>query len=154
MSGLHKRRALTGSCRTCHSWGVIDPISPLVRHTDEIPDEHWDDPRRGGASWRTFFSRDVTPTTALTTGVSTVPPGQALAPHRHKIVESYFFIHGRGVVALGEGEYEVDAGSAVHIPSLTVHGVRNTGSTTLQFFYVFATDSFADVEYEFAPDLA
>jgi mannose-6-phosphate isomerase-like protein (cupin superfamily) len=133
---------------------VNDPISPLVRHADEIPDEQWNDPRRGGASWRTFFSRDITPTTALTTGVSTVPPGQALAPHRHKIVESYFFIHGHGVLALGGDEYEVDAGSAVHIPSLTVHGVRNTGSTTLQFFYVFATDSFADVEYEFPLDMA
>jgi mannose-6-phosphate isomerase-like protein (cupin superfamily) len=77
-----------------------------------------------------------------------------LAPHRHEIVESYFFIHGHGVLALGGDEYKVGAGSAVYIPSLTVHGVRNTGSTTLQFFYVFATDSFADVEYEFPPDLA
>ena len=77
-----------------------------------------------------------------------------MAPHRHKIVESYFFIHGHGVLTLGGDEYKVGAGSAVHIPSLTVHGVRNTGSTTLQFFYVFATDSFADVEYEFPPDLA
>jgi len=133
---------------------VIEPTSLLVRHADEIPDEQWNDPRRGGASWRTFFSRDVTPTTALTTGVSTVPPGQALAPHRHEIVESYFFIHGHGVLALGGDEYKVGAGSAVYIPPLTVHGVRNTGSTTLQFFYVFATDSFADVEYEFPPDLA
>lgn len=69
-------------------------------------------------------------------------------------MESYFFIRGHGVLALGGDEYEVDEGSAVHIPSLTVHGVRNTGSTTLQFFYVFATDSFAEVEYEFPPDLA
>jgi mannose-6-phosphate isomerase-like protein (cupin superfamily) len=77
-----------------------------------------------------------------------------LAPHRHEIVESYFFIHGHGVLALGGDEYKVGAGSAVYIPPLTVHGVRNTGSSTLQFFYVFATDSFADVEYEFSPDLA
>ena len=68
-------------------------------------------------------------------------------------MESYFFLRGYGVLALGGDEFEVDAGTAVHIPSLTVHGVRNTGSTTLQVFYVFATDSFADVEYEFPHDL-
>jgi mannose-6-phosphate isomerase-like protein (cupin superfamily) len=128
--------------------------SPLVRHVDEIPDEQWNDPRRGGASWRTFFSRGITPTAALTTGVSTVPTEQALAPHRHKTVESYFFIHGHGVLVLGGDEYKVDAGSAVYIPSFTVHGVRNTGSTPLQFFYVFAADAFAEVEYVFPPDLA
>jgi mannose-6-phosphate isomerase-like protein (cupin superfamily) len=69
-------------------------------------------------------------------------------------VESYFFIRGQGVLVLGGDEYDVGAGSAVHIPSLTMHGVRNTGSTTLQFFYVFAADSFADVEYEFPLDPA
>lgn len=93
----------------------------------------------------------MTPTGSLTTGVSAVPPGQTLAPHRHEIVESYFFTQGNGVITLGGDEYDVGAGSAVHIPSLTVHGVRNTGSDTLLFFYVFATDSFADVKYEFGP---
>ena len=128
---------------------MTDPTSRLVRHADEIPDEQWQDPLRGGASWQTFFSRDTTPTTALTTGLSTIPPGQALAPHRHKIIESYFFIQGHGVLTLGEEQYDVETGSAAHFPSLTVHGVLNTGSKALKFFYVFAADSFADVKYEF-----
>ena len=128
---------------------MTTPTSRLVRHVDEIPHEQWHDPRRGGATWQTFFSRDTTPTTGMTTGVSTVPPGQALACHRHEIIESYFFIQGHGVLTLGEDQYDVEAGSAAHIPSLTLHGVLNTSSKALQFFYVFATDSFADVRYEF-----
>lgn len=128
---------------------MTDPTSPLVRHLDDVPDEEWSDPSRGGASWRTLFSADVTPTSALTTGVSSVPTGQALVRHRHVAVETYFFIEGHGVLTLGHDAYPVRAGSAVHIPSLTPHGVRNAGPTTLRFFYAFATDSFEDVAYDF-----
>lgn len=128
---------------------MTDANSPLVRHEHLLPDEKWSDPSRGGASWRTFFSGHVTPTTALTTGISSVPAGDELVRHRHETVESYFFLEGTGMLALGEAEFEVCQGSAVHIPSRTVHGLRNTGADALRFFYVFAADSFMDVEYDF-----
>ncbi len=130
---------------------MTDADSPLVRHEHLLPDDGWEDAHRGGATWRTFFSRDVTPTTALSTGISSVPPGAELARHRHETVESYYLVQGVGMLTLGDAEHEVRAGSAVHIPSLTVHGLRNTGSDVLRFFYVFAADRFSDVVYDFLP---
>lgn len=130
---------------------MTDPTAPLVRHVDDLPDEEWRNADRGGATWRTLFSRPVTPTSGLTTGVSSIPPGEALTVHRHVAVETYYVLEGNGVLTLGEDEHTVRAGSAVHLPSLTVHGLRNTGATTLRFFYAFATDSFADVVYDFSP---
>lgn len=38
------------------------------------------------------------------------------------------------------------------IPGNVWHGARNTGTNVLRLLYVFATDSFADVYYEFAND--
>lgn len=131
---------------------MTDANSPLVRHEHLLPVEEWSDPSRGGATWRTLFSHDVTPTTALTTGISSVPAGDELGRHRHETVESYFFLEGTGILALGDAEFEVSRGSAVHIPSLTAHGLRNTGADALRFFYVFAADSFLDVEYDFGPN--
>lgn len=125
-------------------------VSPLVRHLDDLPVEWWNDPSRGNSTWRTLFSGHVTPTVALSTGVSSVPVGGGLATHRHETVESYFVIAGTGILTLATDEYEVVSGSSVLIPSLATHAIRNTGSTPLNFFYVFAADSFADVEYDFS----
>jgi len=131
---------------------MTDANSPLVRHEHLLPDEKWTDSRRGDATWRTFFSRDVTPTTALTTGISAIPAGAELVRHHHEAVETYYFLEGTGLLTLGGAEYEVRSGSAVHIPSLTDHGVRNTGAHAVRFFYAFAADSFLDVEYNFGWD--
>ena len=130
---------------------MSDDLGALVRHLEDLPVEQWEEPGRGGATWRTLFSRHVTATEALSTGVSEVPAGGRLTPHRHETVESYFFLEGRGVLTLGTEEHDVGPGSSVLIPSSTRHGVRNVGTATLRFFYVFATDSFTDVEYDF-PD--
>ncbi len=46
-------------------------------------------------------------------------------------------------------EIPVKAGSAVFIPGMAEHGIRQTGEATLRFFYVFAVDSFDGVEYLF-----
>ena len=43
----------------------------------------------------------------------------------------------------------VATGSAIFIPGNTEHAITNSGTQTLQFLYVFTTDSFRDVEYVF-----
>ena len=63
----------------------------------------------------------------------------------------YHFTSGVGVVRIDGVETAVRAGSTVFVPGMAWHGVRNTGDEPLRLFYVFAVDSFADVEYLF-PD--
>ena len=123
--------------------------SPLVRHLDDLPVERWDDPQRGNTTWRTLYSAPDTPTNRLATGVATVPSGGELTRHRHETVETYFVISGTGRLTLGDNRYDMRPGSSVLIPSLTPHGILNTGLVQLEFYYAFAADSFADVHYEF-----
>ena len=119
-------------------------------HVDDVPVEGWDAAERGGIRWHTLVSADRTPTNTMTAGVARlgvgVPP---LEPHRHAHAEMYHILAGAGEVHVGDQRFVVRAGSTVFIPSNAVHAIVNRGSEELRLFYCFATDSFADVVYDF-----
>jgi mannose-6-phosphate isomerase-like protein (cupin superfamily) len=124
----------------------------VVRHDDaDIPIEHWDDPVKGKVSWRTLVSGDRTPSAELTVGVADIEPGRPDAhdPHRHAQAEVYSIVSGEGIVNVGGIDHAVAIGATVFIPGGVWHFARNTGNTTLRLIYVFAADSFSDIEYEF-----
>ena len=62
------------------------------------------------------------------------------------------FSSGTGVVSLNGAETLVKAGSAVFIPGMVEHGIRQTGTERLRFFYGFPVDSFDSVEYLFSAE--
>jgi quercetin dioxygenase-like cupin family protein len=112
-------------------------------------EEGWDDELRGRVRWRALFSAGRTPTEAMTAGVAEIMPGDQLKVHRHAPPELYYLLAGQGVVTIDGVDYPVEAGTAVFIPGNAAHGLRNTGQTTLRLFYVFAVNSFSEVEYIF-----
>ena len=128
-------------------------VLPFVVHFDtaDIPLEHWDDPVKGKVSWRTLVSGDCTPSTELTVGVADIEPGRPDAhnPHRHTQAEVYTIVSGEGIVHVDGIDHAVATGATVFIPGGVWHFARNTGDTTLRLVYVFAADSFSDIEYEF-----
>jgi mannose-6-phosphate isomerase-like protein (cupin superfamily) len=125
----------------------------VVREADVAPDG-WDDPARGRLRWRTLFSQGLTPTEAITCGVAELGPGDRLERHRHAPPEVYYIVAGEGIVFLDGREIAVSAGASVFIPGMAEHGIRQTGSGALRFFYVFAVDSFDSVEYLFGEPVA
>lgn len=58
---------------------------------------------------------------------------------------------GAGVVTLDGEAVALKSGSAVFIPGMAEHGVRQTGVELLRFFYGFPVDSLDKVEYLFSP---
>jgi mannose-6-phosphate isomerase-like protein (cupin superfamily) len=122
----------------------------VVKHVSEGLAGGWQDSQRGPASWYTLFSSDITPTDSLTAGVVTLEPyiGK-LSIHRHNPAEIYYILSGQGVVHIDGTDYPVTVDSSVFIPGDALHGIYNTGSSPLRFFYAFALDSFAEVEYKF-----
>ena len=129
----------------------MDSPRGVVVHEAACPLEGWDDAVRGKVVWRTLLSGDRTPTAQLTLGVTEVGPGQPspFSPHRHAAAEIYYVLSGEGVVHLDGVEHPLRAGTSVFIPGDTWHGARNTGRETLRLLYVFAADSFGDVQYVF-----
>ena len=57
---------------------------------------------------------------------------------------------GAGVVTLEGKEVAVKTGSAVFIPGMAEHGVRQTGTERLRFFYGFPVDSLDAIDYLFS----
>lgn len=115
---------------------------------------HWE--RRPGAGgtgvrWRTLLCRDRTDSEALPLGIAELPPDQRGSPglHHHAQPEAYYILSGEGVVVVDDVEHPVRAGVTVFIPGGSRHAARNTGHGTLRLLYVFATDSFGDVEYHY-----
>ena len=123
---------------------------PLVLDEADAPLDGWDDPIKGRVRWRTLFSRGGTPTDGITCGVAELGPGHWLGLHRHSPPEIYYVLAGEGVVTLNGKETPVKAGSAVFIPSMAEHGIRQTGAAPLRFLYGFPVDSFDSVEYLFS----
>ena len=125
-------------------------IRPLVLDEAGLALDGWDDPVRGRIRWRTLFSKGGTPTEGITCGVADLEPGGWLGLHRHAPPEIYYVVAGTGIVTLDGVEAPVGAGSAVFIPGMAEHGIRQTGPGLLRFFYGFPVDSFDSVEYLFS----
>jgi mannose-6-phosphate isomerase-like protein (cupin superfamily) len=127
-----------------------DRVEPLALDEKDVAQDGWDDPVRGRLRWRTLFSKGATPSNGMTCGVTELGPGEWLGLHRHAPPEIYYVVAGAGLVSLDGAEIPVKPGSAVFIPGMAEHGIRQTGNETLRLFYVFPVDSFDSVEYLFS----
>jgi mannose-6-phosphate isomerase-like protein (cupin superfamily) len=125
-------------------------VLPLVIEEADAPQDGWDDPVRGRIRWRTLFSRGLTQTAGMTCGVTELGPGDWLGLHRHAPPEVYYVFAGAGILSLEGREVPMSAGSAVFIPGMAEHGIRQTGNEVLRLFYAFPVDSFDSVEYLFS----
>jgi quercetin dioxygenase-like cupin family protein len=126
---------------------------PCVLAANDLPIERFADPSYGTVSWQTLFTADRTPTRDLTCGLAHLATGDCLALHRHAQAEIYFGVSGTARVMIDGTAHAIGPGVAVFIPGGAVHGIF-ADTEAAQFFYAFATDSFADVEYQFLADAA
>ena len=125
---------------------------PVVVRESTREWETWPDQevqKKGQTYWKTLVSGDITPSGALTMGIAKVPPGEALREHRHRQAEIYLVLEGKGSITIDGETRPISAGSAVFIPGNALHSCENTGSSDLRATYVFAADSFEEVEYVF-----
>ena len=124
----------------------------VVVHESDRDWEAWRDEdvaQRGRVAWRTLISGGITPSEALTLGIARIAPGEMLREHRHEQAEIYLMLEGEALVRVAGHARRVPAGAAVFIPGDAPHSCENAGTSDLRFAYVFAADSFDDVEYVF-----
>jgi quercetin dioxygenase-like cupin family protein len=123
----------------------------FVIHQEDCAFEGSKEITSGSVRWRTLISGDRTPTESLTIGVAELGPGRSkdFRPHTHAQAEAYYILSGEGTVFVSGTEHPVRPGSAVFIPGGAEHGAINTGAQLLRLLYVFPSDSFADIQYEF-----
>jgi mannose-6-phosphate isomerase-like protein (cupin superfamily) len=125
---------------------------PVIVQENAREWETWPDEEiatKGLAYWKTLISADLTHSEALTLGIAKIPPNEALREHRHLQEEIYLVLEGTGSVTIDGKTRPVEAGTSVFIPGDALHSCENTGEGDLHFAYVFAANSFEEVEYVF-----
>lgn len=129
------------------------PVILPPSYTTITPSEPFSTTSHGDITWHTLFSQPNTPTSDLIAGIAVCPPRTGhLCAHRHEQAGIYYIVGGVGEVTIDGNISRVEKGTTVYIPSNAEHGIVNTGSEELRWFYVFPTSAFADVVYRFTGD--
>jgi quercetin dioxygenase-like cupin family protein len=110
--------------------------------------DHWPDAIRGSIGWQTLLCAGKTDSNSLVAGVATLQVGDDLAAHSHPQAELYFGLEGSGTVMIDGVPHDLSPGVLLFIPGGAVHAVP-PATGPLRFLYAFATNSFADVAYQF-----
>jgi quercetin dioxygenase-like cupin family protein len=63
----------------------------------------------------------------------TVDPDGVIPLHQHEVIHEMFIVKGKGAVLHPDGETSVNEGDFIYMPSMEIHGTRNTGTEPLQF---------------------
>ena len=122
-------------------------VQESAREWETWPDEEV--AQKGSVYWKTLVSGGLTRSESLTMGIAKIPPAAALHEHRHRQAEIYLLLEGTASVTIEGKSRTAEAGSAVFIPGNALHSCENTGVSDLRVAYVFAADSFEEVEYVF-----
>ena len=91
-----------------------------------------------------YYYRPLVSGTELFTYVAHVPPGGGVPPDAEeaKLFElSLFMIDGELVAMLGQDEFEIRPGQALHVPRGIAFGVRNETQRSASFILSFAPPS-------------
>lgn len=73
----------------------------------------------------------------LESGITVVYPGCRTNGHAHADREEvYFFLEGRGVMGVGDENWEVKAGDTFYVRPGPLHTTRNPYYTPLKFFWI------------------
>jgi len=90
-----------------------------------------------GAKAYVNFNGPTQQLSALASGLLTLEPGaQPHPPHRHPEEEIMIVTEGEGTILVGGKTYQVANGALMYSESNKLHGVKNTGSHALRFYYM------------------
>lgn len=122
--------------------------TPTRVDASALQDEQWDDQSRGTIRFRTLISAPETPTDSLVCGIAMMSAGDTFALHSHSHAEVYYGLEGEGQVTINGQQHRLAPGVALFIPGGAMHGIP-LAKGDLKWFYTFAADSFADIQYRF-----
>ena len=98
--------------------------------------------------WKNFLiDADFDGSSSLSVGFAQIAPGGNLTLHYHSPAEIYVVTSGTGILNKS-GELEtIKKSDVVYIAGNAEHSLKNNGKETLEFYWIFPTDRFSEVEY-------
>ena len=119
-----------------------------VKNLASVSDQEWSSTEKyPGVRWKFLIDSDFDGSSGLSLGFAEIAPGGNLTLHYHSPAEIYVVTNGIGILNKS-GELEtIKKGDVVYIAGNAEHSLKNNGKETLEFNWIFPTDSFSEVEY-------
>lgn len=105
--------------------------------------------QQGELRWKLLIDSSIGSSSGMSLGILKIKPNIELPLHHHSPNEIYLIKRGTGLLIKLNTSTGVKTGDAVYIPQNAVHGIRNTGSTSLLLYWIFPKDSWEEVRYSF-----
>ena len=120
----------------------------FVKNLKSVSDQEWSSSKKyPGVRWKFLIDADYMGSSGLSLGFAEIAPGGGLTLHYHSPAEIYVVTNGKGILNKS-GELEtIKKGDVVYIAGNAKHALKNTSKETLEFYWIFPTDRFSEVEY-------
>ena len=130
---------------------VVSHPAALIGHFEALPwESRASNPDQSGViRWKHFRGPEGATLDGISAGLLEIPVGEGLRLHQHEPAEIYYVVSGVGSVVVEETTAAVVPGAFALIPAMAPHKIVNTGDVPLQFIWMFPTDSWHDVRYDY-----
>jgi mannose-6-phosphate isomerase-like protein (cupin superfamily) len=120
----------------------------FVKNLASVLDQEWSSTEKyPGVKWKFLIDSGFDVSSGLSLGFAQIAPGGDLTLHYHSPAEIYVVTNGAGILNKS-GELEtIKKGDVVYIAGNAEHSLKNNGKETLEFYWIFPTDRFSEVEY-------
>jgi len=120
----------------------------FVKNLKSVSDQEWTTTEKyPGVRWKFLIDADFMGSSGLSVGFVEIIPGGNLALHYHSPAEIYVVTSGKGILNKSGELEEIKKGDVVYIAGNAKHALKNNGKKTLEFYWIFPTDTFSEVEY-------
>ena len=120
----------------------------FVKNLKSVSDQEWSSTEKyPGVRWKFLIDADFMGSSGLSLGFAEIAPGGNLSLHYHSPAEIYVVTSGKGILNKSGELEEIKKGDVVYIQGNAKHALKNVGTKTLEFYWIFPTDTFSEVEY-------
>jgi mannose-6-phosphate isomerase-like protein (cupin superfamily) len=120
----------------------------FVNNLETVSSQEWTSTDKyPGVRWKFLIDKDFNGSTGLSLGYAEIAPGGDLTLHYHYPDEIYVITNGEGILNKSGDLEKIKKGDVVYIGKNEKHALKNNGKKTLEFYWIFPTDRFSEVEY-------
>ena len=120
----------------------------FVNNLERVSNQEWTSTDKyPGVRWKFLIDKDFNGSTGLSLGYAEIAPGGDLTLHYHSPDEIYVITNGEGILNKSGNLEKIKKGDVVYIGKNEKHALKNNGKKTLEFYWIFPTDRFSEVEY-------
>ena len=120
----------------------------FVKNLKSVSDQDWTTTDKyPGVRWKFLIDKDFDGSSGLSLGYAEIAPGGDLTLHYHSPDEIYVITNGEGILNKSGDLEKIKKGDVVYIGGNEKHALKNNGKETLEFYWIFPTDRFSEVEY-------